>query len=189
MTNTPKIATNRGAAVAREAITPRRKPGRPPQFSQAVAEHICVCLATGIPLTKIVRGDGMPKLTAVYRWLAERPEFGEMYARARADMAHTVVAEILEIADDARNDWVERNGERVVDNEAVQRSRLRVDARKWAAAKLLPKVYGDKIEQTVTGPDSGPVKLEVEAKVQARLAESLARLRAKLAANPPNESS
>ena len=63
--------------------------------------------------------------------------------------------EIIEIADDARNDWMDKynnDGEviRVVDHEVVQRSRLRMDARRWLAGKLRPKKYGDKIEANHT---------------------------------------
>jgi hypothetical protein len=41
-----------------------------------------------------------------------------------------------------RNGWKVRE----VDQEAINRSRLRVDTRKWLLAKLLPKVYGEKLE-------------------------------------------
>jgi hypothetical protein len=59
--------------------------------------------------------------------------------------------ELLEISDDASNDWMARRAksgdiESVPDNEAVQRSRLRVDTRKWLMGKLKPKKYGDKIQ-------------------------------------------
>jgi hypothetical protein len=90
-------------------------------------------------------------------------------------MAHTLVSQILEIADDARNDWVERNGERVTDNETVQRSRLRVESRKWAAAKLLPKVYGDRLQQEVSGPGGGPMQVDT-----ALTAAALEAVRARL---------
>lgn len=53
--------------------------------------------------------------------------------------------EIVEIADDGANDI---DGDKV-DHENVQRSRLRVDARKWVAARLLPKRYGDRIQADV----------------------------------------
>jgi hypothetical protein len=46
--------------------------------------------------------------------------------------------------------------ETVLDHEHVQRSRLRVDARKWLLSKLLPKQYGDRVE--VTGKDGGPLE-------------------------------
>jgi hypothetical protein len=56
--------------------------------------------------------------------------------------------DILEIADDGRNDWMEiisKDGDSVgwrVNGEAVQRSKLRVESRKWLMSKMLPKKYG-----------------------------------------------
>jgi hypothetical protein len=47
--------------------------------------------------------------------------------------------------------------ERVVDQEHIGRSRLRVDARKWLASKLKPKKYGEKLSTELTGADGGPV--------------------------------
>lgn len=66
--------------------------------------------------------------------------------------------ELLEVADDARNDWMERQDDNggsswKVNGEHIQRSRLRVDTRKWMLSKALPKVFGDKITQTVEGGD------------------------------------
>ena len=66
--------------------------------------------------------------------------------------AEEVFEEILDIADDGTNDWMERNGkdgetgDTVLNGEHVQRSRLRIDARKWALSKMIPKKYGDKID-------------------------------------------
>jgi hypothetical protein len=45
---------------------------------------------------------------------------------------------------------------------ATARDRLRVDARKWVAAKLLPKKYGDRIQQEVSGPDGGPIAVSFD---------------------------
>jgi len=44
-----------------------------------------------------------------------------------------------------------------VDGPAVQHAKLRVDTRKWAASKLKPKRYGDKVTTEHTGPNGGPV--------------------------------
>lgn len=67
--------------------------------------------------------------------------------------------EICTIADDGTNDYVEeqrKNGAVIIcDQEHINRSRLRVDARKWVAAKLLPKKYGEKTQ--ITGDGGGPV--------------------------------
>ena len=56
-----------------------------------------------------------------------------------------MVDELLEIADDCTNDYMERNGKLVFDGEHISRSRLRVDTRKWLLSKALPKLYGDKL--------------------------------------------
>ena len=113
-------------------------------------DDICNRLAEGESLVDICKSDGMPRQSTVFRWLASDAEFREKYARAREVQADTIFDEILSIADDARNDWMEKNGEESVgwamNGEHVQRSRLRIDARKWMAGKLRPKVYGDKQE-------------------------------------------
>jgi hypothetical protein len=65
--------------------------------------------------------------------------------------------ELLDISDDATNDYmIRKNGdddEEVVNHDHIARSRLRVDTRKWLLSKMLPKVFGDKITQEVTGKD------------------------------------
>lgn len=103
----------------------------------------------------------MPALTTVYQWFAAHPEFAQHYARARLDQADTLADEILDISDDARNDWMERHGEEdagwQVNGEHIQRSKLRVDARKWVASKLKPGTYGDKTETTHKGDKGAPI--------------------------------
>ena len=72
--------------------------------------------------------------------------------RAREEQADKLFREIIEIADDASGDYVTTSdGKRIVDHENIQRSRLRVDARKWSAARLAPKKYGDHISHDVKG--------------------------------------
>lgn len=77
--------------------------------------------------------------------------FREQYARAREAQADTLADEILDIADDATNDFMMTEQGLKYDGDSVQRSRLRVDSRKWLAGKLRPKKYGDKIETEHTG--------------------------------------
>ena len=66
---------------------------------------------------------------------------------------------MLDLVDDSRNDWIERESKSgdvqiVFDREHVDRTRLRVDTRKWLLTNLKPQKFGDKIEQTHKG-DSG----------------------------------
>ena len=46
-----------------------------------------------------------------------------------------------------------------LDPVAVQRNKLRVDARKWVLSKLAPKKYGDKLE--LSGDKNAPLALVV----------------------------
>lgn len=123
---------------------------RPSKYSPKIADAICERLISGRSLRSICADDDMPHVVTVLRWLRERDEFRSQYALAREAQADTIVDEILEIADDARNDWMERHGEDdagwSINGDHIQRSRLRVDARKWMASKLQPKKYGDKVQ-------------------------------------------
>lgn len=98
----------------------------------------------------------MPVQSTVFKWLSQQPAFAEQYARAREAQADTLFDEIQDIADDGSNDFITKKNADGTEYEAfnaehVQRSKLRVDARKWMAGKLRPKVYGDKIEHDHTG--------------------------------------
>jgi len=135
--------------------------GRPSDYSQELADEICSQLAEGISLRTVCLADEMPDKATVFRWLRTKPEFRDQYARAKAESADALVEEILDIADDGSNDWMTVNrGEDVgykENGEAIARSRLRVDTRKWIASKLKPKVYSDKVDLTHAGPDGGPI--------------------------------
>ncbi len=136
----------------------RRGRGRPTRYTPEVAADICTRLAEGESLRSICKDNAMPGLRTVMGWLfdGDHEEFSQQYARAREAQAEVRADEIVDIADDASNDFTtDENGKAVVDHEHIQRSRLRIDTRKWIASKLLPKRYGDKLQHT--GPGGGPV--------------------------------
>jgi hypothetical protein len=124
--------------------------GRPSLYTPELADEICRRLAEGESLRAICREEGMPTASTVFLWLGADEAFRSKYARAREVQAELMADELLEIADDGQNDWMERHnkdGEAVgwVENgEALRRSQLRVATRQWIASKLLPKKYGDK---------------------------------------------
>jgi len=138
--------------------------GRPTDYNQDISDKICERIADGESLRTICSDDDMPNKATVFRWLAKFPAFSDQYARARDTQAEAIVDEILNIADDGTNDWMERrngDGENIgwqENGEALRRSVLRIDARKWMAGKLKPKKYGDKVQHT--GADGeGPVQV------------------------------
>jgi len=102
----------------------------------------------------------MPANSTVLGWLSDgkHEDFLEQYAHARELQADTLFDEALEIADETSDDWITtEDGRKVLDHEHVQRSRLRVDTRKWAAGKLAPKKYGDKFQHV--GDGGGPISV------------------------------
>lgn len=134
--------------------------GRPSEYSEEMAIDICSRLASGEPLVRICRDEHMPDVRTVYRWLVAHEAFSQMYARAREDQADTLADEIIEISDESKRDKIiDADGNERMDSEYVARSRLRVDARKWVAAKLKPRKYGDKISTEHSGPDGGPIQV------------------------------
>lgn len=137
--------------------------GRPSDYSLETAATICARLAAGESLVRICRDDDMPAVSAVYMWLIKHAEFAEMYARAREHQADTLADEILDIAEEEPGTTTTDRGTPCVDGAAVQHQRMRVDARKWIAAKLKPRKYGDKVTNELTTPDGKPPVFRIDA--------------------------
>lgn len=150
--------------------------GRPSDYCIEIADAICERLAEGESLRSICSDEAMPSKAAVFRWLGKHKEFQDQYARAREEQAEALADDLVDIADEqctmvravkhgTSDDDGEGNTEVVFDATAVARNRLRIDARKWVASKLKPKKYGERIQQEHTGPDGGPVSMEVVTRV------------------------
>lgn len=126
--------------------------GRPTDYTPEIVATICARIGGGESLRTICRDDGMPAQSTVFLWLAAHSEFSEQYARAREAQTDAMAEEILEIADDGSNDtYTKENADgstyEAVNTDHIQRSRLRVDTRKWLMVRLAPKKYGDRVTQ------------------------------------------
>ncbi|MHB1098361.1 MAG: terminase small subunit-like protein [Burkholderiales bacterium] len=117
--------------------------GRPSTYSVELTDEICDRIASGESLNKIVKDDGMPNPSTVYKWLTEHKAFSEKYVRARESQADTLADEILAIADEHP---ITEGDSGKIDPAWVTWQKNRVDARKWTASKLKPKAYGDKLD-------------------------------------------
>jgi len=110
--------------------------GRPPIFTDEikarVQAHICEQIANGRSLNSILKNDeGMPSWPTVTGWIINDDDFAANYTRAREAQADCYADEIADIADTEPD---------------YNRARVRIDARKWAAGKLKPKIYGDRLQ-------------------------------------------
>jgi hypothetical protein len=135
--------------------------GRTSEYTEAIADEICERLSEGESLRKICLDEHMPNKATVFRWLAARQDFSDQYARARESQADALADEIVDIADEVEHDtYLDKDGHETINQEVIARSRLRVDARKWVASKLKPKVYGDKVEASLN--HSGKLDSRIE---------------------------
>jgi hypothetical protein len=118
-------------------------------------ETIFTEMAQGKSLRQILdHDDTLPSRRLFYEWMAKDSVLSNHYesiSQLRADM---MFDEMLEIADDGTNDYMTKEiGDgievQVLNTEHIQRSRLRIDARKWILSKMVPKKFGDKLETDV----------------------------------------
>lgn len=118
-------------------------------YDMEIAKRVCDVLgcsdrSIGQALKSV---EGAPGTTRWYEWLDEHEEAAKMYARAKEAQADFMAGQIVEIADTEAD---------------ANRARVRVDARKWVAAKLKPRSYGDRLDLNHAGKDGGPLEFLVK---------------------------
>jgi len=125
--------------------------GRPTDYCDEMATLICQRVATHtVGLHKLcTMYDDLPSKFTVNLWRYKHPEFSARYAQAKLMQADLLAEECLDIADEDSNDIRidPETGYETCNTEFIARSRLRIDTRKWLAAKLLPKQYGERKEE------------------------------------------
>lgn len=137
--------------------------GRRSAYTNELGEAICSAIADGMSLRAVLARPGMPSKSMVMRWLADERyiEFRDQYTCAREDLADKLADEILQIADDGSNDtFLDANGNVKVNHDVIARARLQIDARKWLAAKLAPKKYGDGGLRENSGVNHGSMQVK-----------------------------
>ena len=144
--------------------------GRPPAYTPETGKYICDEISKGRTMTSIVKEPGMPSLPTIYSWLNRlsttfSEDFLKSYITAREIQAEVYADQTVDICDASEHDMVvvkkvdKKTGATVTDIlpdiEHIQRSRLRVETRKWVAAHLLPRKFSDKMQ--LTGKDDTPL--------------------------------
>lgn len=137
--------------------------GRPTSFTPEIGTKICTRIAEGESVREICRDDNMPCRRTVSYWLVrsaasdapeEQKAFLRQYDEATAIRAENMFDEMEEIADDGSNDYMTRVGKdgegyEVTNHEHINRSKLRIDVRKWKLSKMFPKRFGDRVQQDI----------------------------------------
>lgn len=164
-----KTAPKKRKAAAKP-LTPWQKWSANPE---AAIADLCTHVVEGGHSAEFCRSKGLNYPTLLHWLNADKTRF-ELYARAREDRADKIADEIVAISDEV-DVSTKYDGEDVrlaLDAAAVARNRLRVDARKWVASKLKPRVYGDKLDVTQ--------ELTVKNLTDEQLQTEIAKLSAKI---------
>lgn len=122
------------------------KLGRPTIYTEELGQKICKAVAThSLGLKKLCSMfEWMPDHTTIHEWRWSNESFSNQYTKAKIAQSELMAEDCIDIADDSSQDITyNKFGDEVCNTEFVNRARLRVDTRKWIAAKLLPKIYGD----------------------------------------------
>lgn len=171
---------------------------RPSRYSEKLACAIIERVASGESLKSVCADPRMPDKRTVLHWADKDVDgFRTRYALAMDFRAQGIFDDMLEIADSIEpGKRVKKNhkGTEVTIGDMVERSKLRIDTRKWILARMSPKRYGEKITQEISGPDGGPVKTEsdfrptpADENFLKRAAEARMRLIQEHATTQPNE--
>ena len=92
------------------------------------------CLKTGLDPARFLRA------------VDADPELAKQYDRARATMIERLADEVMELADAP----VAKLDNGATDPGLVRHRQLQVDTRKWFLSKLAPKIYGDRLDVSVS---------------------------------------
>jgi hypothetical protein len=125
--------------------------GRPKTFINEPQEVIEL-IGSGMSVSKACDEVGMSH-SQFYRIVNADKELCDKYARAMDQRADVIFDQILSISD---NDDPDAD---------VQRDRLKVDARKWVVSKMLPKKYGDRVTNELTGSNGLPLEISLIKRV------------------------
>lgn len=119
-----------------------------PAKKEATFAAILAEISMGKGLVKICEAPDMPTPATVRSWMREDSELATRYAHAREDQADYLADQILEIADTA---------------EDPNKARVQIESRKWLAAKLKSKSYGEKIAHVGGSEEDSPIRFVDEA--------------------------
>ena len=155
--------------VARAITEAANLPARIPAIPEAVFEELCARVATGRLIAQVCADEDMPNRMTLYRYLAKNENWMLQLSRARMFGQLCVADEIISIAYaiNTTDTWAPQeyytppaeNGAEPPAPVAIARPKLGVDkarimiqARKWVASKLAPRIFGDN-EQLDVGHD------------------------------------
>lgn len=130
---------------------PKKKMGRPTDYTVALAKEICDKMVACGSLKKAIKENKSkwPAETTIYQWIYDmkHPDFTKQYETARKVMVERYLDETIDIAEETPQIVTTIFGSKdqeaqvtSTDSAGIARNRLRVDIRKFFMTKILPKM-------------------------------------------------
>ncbi len=116
-----------------------------------IVDDICELISNGMSAVKACREKSIQP-SVYFDWLSKMEQYARAHAKAMECRSEILFDEIIDIAEESNADvYMDDNGNVKTNGEVVQRSKLKIDARKWMLGKMMPKKYGDKLDVTTGG--------------------------------------
>lgn len=104
-----------------------------------IQDRLVAEIQTGRSLRQVCGDEGMPDIRTVTRWLVADADFAHKYARARMAQADVLFDRMEAVEEAVTAGTMDSHAARVV-----------LDSMRWRASKLAPKVYGDRLDVSVS---------------------------------------
>lgn len=160
MKRTANGQTHKPASSGDQGKPPAKHGKKSPELITAILDEIST--SPGVSTTTICKKHNL-NIGTWMEWLEKDEGIATQYARAKEFQSELMAEEIIQLADECMpGERTKTKSDGTIETttgDMVERSKLRVDARKWVAARLLPKKYGDRIQQDVSL--TGDLKINV----------------------------
>ena len=132
--------------------------GRPTKKTPELIKEICTLVAEGRSIKSIAAQEDMPDTKSIWTWLNRDEEFLLLYTRAIQARAMAHAERIDDLAEQAVRGEIPADVARVA-----------IDAKKWTASRLLPKLYGDRTQVDATVTHTHTLHLEALKELASRV--------------------
>lgn len=98
-------------------------------------ERFVLLIAAGLTVEKAAEQAGIDPPVIVYYWIVRNPEFAQRYLEACQAKCMKWADQLVSLADECP-----------ADIPSVAKCRQQIDVRKWMLSKIVPKVFGEKLQ-------------------------------------------